>query len=340
MHGSFVMDTLPFAFIDNDYNLIVFIYICAMTITQLEYIISVDTYRHFSTAAEQCFITQPTLSMQIQKLEEGLGVKIFDRSKQPVVPTEIGEEIIQQARIILHEVHTIGQLIKDKHGLIEGELRIGIIPTLAPYLLPMFLKSFLTKYPDIKIRVKEMTTDIILEKLKAGRIDAGLMVTPLQDTTVIEYPLFYEELVAYVSKSNAAYKKTYVLADDIDLKDLWLLEEGHCLRSQIINLCELKKQNKDQSHFEYEAGSVETLRKMVELNNGVTILPELATLDFSIKQLNMVRHFKSPAPVREVSLVTHRNYLKKKLVDVLKEEIVQSLPKKITLNKKNNLIKI
>ena len=311
-----------------------------MTITQLEYIIAVDTYRHFSTAAAQCFVTQPTLSMQVQKLEEALGSKIFDRSKQPVIPTETGEEIILQARKILHEVKMIYQLISDKQGILKGDLRIGIIPTLAPYLLPMFLQPFLTKYPEIKIKVKEMTTDVIIEKLKAGKIDAGLLVTPLQDTGIIEYPLFYEELVAYVSEQNAAYKKTYVLADDIDLKDLWLLEEGHCFRSQTINLCELKKQTKEQSHFEYEAGSVETLRKMVELNNGVTILPELATLDFSVKQLNMVRHFKAPVPVREVSLVTHRNYVKKKLVDVLKEGILLTLPGKITLNKKNNVVKI
>ncbi len=311
-----------------------------MTITQLEYIVAVDTFRHFATAAEQCFVTQPTLSMQIQKLESKLGSKIFDRSKQPVVPTEIGEEIIAQGRVILHEARMIHQLIKDKQGLMQGELRIGIIPTLAPYLLPQFLQPFLAKYPDIKIRVKEMTTDVVIEKLKAGRIDAGLLVTPLQDSSIIEYPLFYEELVAYVSKSNAAYKKTYVLPADIDLKELWLLEEGHCFRSQIVNLCELKKQSKEQSHFEYEAGSIETLRKMVEMNNGVTILPEMATLDFSLKQQNMVRHFKPPAPVREVSLVTHRNYLKKKLVDVLKEEILITLPKKISLNKKNNIIKI
>ena len=311
-----------------------------MTITQLEYIIAVDTYRHFSTAAAQCFVTQPTLSMQVQKLEEALGSKIFDRSKQPVIPTETGEEIILQARKILHEVKMIYQLISDKQGVLKGDLRIGIIPTRAPYLLPMFLQPFLTKYPEIKIKVKEMTTDVIIEKLKAGKIDAGLLVTPLQDTGIIEYPLFYEELVAYVSEQNAAYKKTYVLADDIDLKDLWLLEEGHCFRSQTINLCELKKQTKEQSHFEYEAGSVETLRKMVELNNGVTILPELATLDFSVKQLNMVRHFKAPVPVREVSLVTHRNYVKKKLVDVLKEGILLTLPGKITLNKKNNVVKI
>lgn len=311
-----------------------------MTITQLEYIIAVDTYRHFATAAGQCFVTQPTLSMQIHKLEEDLGVKIFDRSKQPVIPTEMGEAIIQQARKILHEVKMIHQLIRDQEGILKGELRIGIIPTLAPYLLPMFLQSFLNKYPEIKIRVKEMTTDVIIEKLKAGRIDAGLLITPLQDSSITEYPLFYEELIAYVSKKNSAFKKTYVLAEDIDLKELWLLEEGHCFRAQTINLCELKKQTKEQSHFEYEAGSVETLRKMVEMNNGVTILPELATLDFTVKQLNMVRHFKAPVPVREVSLVTHRNYVKKKLVDVLKEEIIQTLPEKISMNKKKNLIKI
>jgi LysR family hydrogen peroxide-inducible transcriptional activator len=311
-----------------------------MTITQLEYIVAVDTHRHFAQAAEQCFITQPTLSMQIQKLEEKLGSKIFDRSKQPVIPTEIGEEIIQRARIILNEVKKINQLISDKQGILQGELKIGIIPTLAPYLLPLFLQPFLKKYPDVTIKVKEMTTDIIVDKLKTGRIDAGLLVTPLQEPSITEYPLFYEELVAYVSKKNAAFKKTYVLADDIDLKELWLLEEGHCFRSQIINLCELKKQNKEKSNFEYEAGSVETLRKMVELNNGVTILPELATLDFSTKQLNMIRHFKSPAPVREVSLVTHRDYMKKKLIDVLKQQIIDILPPKLILNKNKNLVKI
>ena len=289
-----------------------------MTITQLEYIIAVDTYRHFSVAAEQCFITQPTLSMQIQKLEEDLGIKIFDRSKQPVIPTEIGEEILVQARVIVHEVKMMQQLIKDKHGLLQGELRVGIIPTLAPYLLPMFLQGFLQKYPDIKIKVTELTTDHIIEKLKQGKIDAGLLVTPLQDSSIMEYPLFYEEMVAYVSKSSAAFKKNYVLADDIDLGELWLLEEGHCFRNQVMNLCELKKQSKNQGHFEYESGSIETLRKMVEMNHGITILPELATLDFSVKQLNMVRYFKTPAPVREVSLVTHRNYVKKKLVGVLK----------------------
>lgn len=311
-----------------------------MTITQLEYIIAVDTYRHFATAAERCFVTQPTLSMQIQKLEDDLGSKIFDRSKQPVIPTETGEEIIAQARIVVHETKMIYQLIKDKQGLMQGALKVGIIPTLAPYLLPTFLHPFLVKYPDVKINFKEMNKDVIIEQLKSGRIDAGLLVTPLHDSSIMEYPLFYEELVAFVSKDNTAYTKTHLTPADIDVKELWLLEEGQCFRNQVLNFCEIKMQPNQDSHFEYEAGNIETLRKMVELTNGVTILPELATLDFNVKQQNMVRRFKTPVPVREVSLVTHRNFVKKKLVDVLKQEVLNSLPKKITLNKKGNIIKI
>lgn len=311
-----------------------------MTITQLEYIIAVDTYRHFAVAASHCYVTQPTLSMQIQKLEEDLDCKIFDRSKQPVVPTEIGEEIIRQARVIVHEARMLQQMVKDKRNELDGELRIGIIPTLAPYLLPLFLQKFLVKFPDIRLRIKEMTTDTVIDNLKSGRIDAGLLVTPLQESSLVEYPLFYEEMVAFVSKNNAAFKKTYVLPADINLDELWLLEEGHCFRSQIIQLCELKKQSGVHQRFDYEAGSVETLRKMVELNSGVTILPELATTDFTAKQQNMIRHFKSPAPVREVSIVTHRDFLKKKLVDVLKEEITHALPDRIKSARKKQIIGI
>ena len=310
-----------------------------MTITQLEYIIAVDTYRHFATAAERCFVTQPTLSMQIQKLEDDLGTKIFDRSKQPVIPTETGQEIIAQARIVVHETRMIYQLIKDKQGLMQGELKVGIIPTLAPYLLPSFLHPFVVKYPDVKIKFREMNKDIIIDQLKSGRIDAAILVTPLHENSIMEYPLFYEELVAFVSKDNTAYTKSNLLPADIELKELWLLQEGHCFRNQVLNLCEIKMQPNQESHFEYEAGNIDTLRKMVEINNGVTILPELATLDFNVKQQTMVRRFKAPVPVREVSLVTHRNFVKKKLVDVLKQEILISLPKKITLNKKSNIIK-
>lgn len=311
-----------------------------MTFVQLEYIVAVDTARHFATAAERCFVTQPTLSMQIQKLEEELGVKIFDRSKQPVVPTEIGVEVIEQARRILSEKNVITELVETKKGILAGELHIGIIPTLAPYILPLFVQNFNKKYPRIKLVVQEMMTEYVVSRLREGRIDVGILVTPLQEKGIKEYVLFYEELLAYVSPKNAAYKKTYVLAQDIDPEKLWLMEEGHCFRSQIVNLCELRKASEMGSHFEYEAGSIETLRRMVETNDGITILPELTTLDMNNKQLQLVRHFKKPPPMREVSIVVHRDFVKKRLIEALKEEIISAIPEKIKKNRNQYVVPI
>jgi LysR family transcriptional regulator, hydrogen peroxide-inducible genes activator len=311
-----------------------------MTLVQLEYIVAVDTYRHFALAAEKSFVTQPTLSMQILKLEEELGVKIFDRSKQPVVPTEVGEEIIQQARLLLSQAQGIREIISTKKGELAGELRLGVIPTLAPYLLPLFLKNFLVRYPKVKLRVTELTTENIAQDLKKNKLDAGLLVTPLNDGSLKEQVLFYEELVAYVSRSNALYEKKYVLPNDIDLDRLWLLEEGHCFRAQILNLCELRNALPAGRAFEYEAGSIETLRRMVEQDNGVTIIPELATLDLSAKQQKLVRYFDAPPPVREVSLVTHRDYVKKRLIEVIKEEILLALPDKVRRNENTRVVQI
>ena len=311
-----------------------------MTLTQLEYIIAVDTYRHFAEAASYCFVTQPTLSMQIQKLEKETGVKIFDRSKQPVMPTESGAIIIEQARKILAERNELNEMIESKKGLIAGELRIGIIPTLAPYLLPLFVHSFTKKYPLVQLHITELTTEFIISRLRDGRIDVGILVTPLQENGIKEEPLFYEEMVAYVSKENSVYKKTYVLPKDIDPGKLWLLEEGHCFRSQILNLCELRISNKEGGHFEYESGSLETLRRMVDLYDGITILPELATLDMTEQQQQNLRYFKNPSPVREVSLVTHRSFVKRRLVEALKQLVLLSIPEKIRKNKNTFIVPV
>lgn len=311
-----------------------------MTFVQLEYIIAVDTWRHFATAAHHSYVSQPTLSMQIHKVEEELGVKIFDRSKQPVIPTEIGKELIEQARRIIAEKNRMDELVNQKKGILSGELRIGIIPTLAPYLLPLFVQQFTKKYPLVRLVVNEMMTDVIVARLREGRIDMGILVTPLQENGIREYVLFYEELMAYVSKKNAAYKKTYVLPQDIDPDKLWLLEEGHCFRSQIVNLCELKRASRDATHFDYEAGSIETLRRMVEMNDGITILPELATMDMTARQQNLIRYFKKPTPMREVSIVVHRDFVKKRLIEILHHEIVAAVPEKIKKNKQNNVVPV
>lgn len=311
-----------------------------MTFIQLQYIIAVDTFRHFAEAARNCFVSQPTLSMQIQKMEEELGVKIFDRSKQPVIPTELGAELIEQARKIIAEKNVMDELVSLKKGVITGELKMGIIPTLAPYLLPLFVQRFTEKYPLVRLVVNELTTDFIISQLRSGRIDMGILVTPLQEPGIREHVLFYEELMAYVSKKNAAYKKTFMLPQDIDPNKLWLLEEGHCFRSQIVNLCELRKASRAASHFDYEAGSIETLRRMVDLTDGITILPELATLGMTNKQLGQIRYFKRPAPMREVSIVVHRDFVKKRLIEILKEEIVVSIPEKLCLNKSKYIVPV
>jgi LysR family transcriptional regulator, hydrogen peroxide-inducible genes activator len=309
-----------------------------MTLTQLEYIITLDTHRHFVLASERCFVTQPTLSMQIQKLEEELGVKIFDRTKQPVIPTEIGGSIIAQARIILREAKMIQQIINDQKDIMTGELRIGIIPTLAPYLLPPLFKQMREKYPQLTLNIKETITEGVIHELKNNRLDCGLVVTPLNDASIKEDILFYEELFVYVSKKNALYDKKYVLATEINPDQLWLLEEGHCFRSQILNLCELRRSA--DFHFKYETGNMETLKRMVDKSDGITILPELAVMEFSPSQLKLVKRLKEPSPAREVSLVTHRDHIKTKLIKTLREEILLIVPKPMQKLQKKKVVEI
>src|ERR1700733_11660793 len=202
-----------------------------MTITQLEYVVAIDTYRSFVSAADKCFVTQPTLSMQIQKLEDTLGVKIFDRSKQPVIPTEIGSEIIAQARVMLSEAEKIKEIISDRQRELSGELKVGIIPTIAPYILPKILHGFIEKYPAVKLIVWEQTTETIIQQLKLGMIDCGILSTPLHENNLTELPVFYENFVAYVSKNSTLSKKKTISPDDIDMEEIWILNEGHCMRA-------------------------------------------------------------------------------------------------------------
>ncbi len=311
-----------------------------MNIQQLEYIISVDTCRHFVKASEKCFVTQATLSMMIKKLEEELDVKIFDRSRQPVVPTEIGNKIIAQAKIILQESNRLKEIVQEEQGELKGELRIGIIPTLAPYLLPLFMNSFMKKYPQVRLRISELTTVDIINKLEQHDLDAGLLSTPLNQASLTEQPLFYEEFVVYATRKEKILKKKFLLAKDIDVNRLCLLEEGHCLRSQVFNFCELKNNDKELNHLDFATGSIETLKKIVEANEGITILPFLALKDMTTKQKNNVRHFKSPAPVREIGLVTYRYFVKEKLIISLKEEILNNIPMEMKTAMKKEVINI
>jgi LysR family hydrogen peroxide-inducible transcriptional activator len=311
-----------------------------MNLNQLEYIIAVDTYRHFVKAAEKCYITQATLSMMIKKLEEELDLVIFDRSKKPVVPTQLGKKIIAQAKIIVQESQKLKEIVSAEHDSLSGELHIGIIPTLAPYLLPLFLNSFLKKHPLIKLNISELSTDEIIHKLKQNDLDAGILATPLNDSSLKEELLFYEEFIVYASSKEKLLNKKYLLAQDIDVNRLWLLQEGHCLRSQIINLCELKKKDDATQQFNFASGSIETLKRIVETNEGITILPKLALRDMNAKQKNNIRHFKTPAPVREIGLVTYRYFVKEKLIEAIKKEILLSIPDEMQSILKKEIIPV
>jgi len=247
-----------------------------MTLVQLEYIVALDALKHFAKAAAHCHITQPSLSMQVQKLEEELGVQIFIRTN-PVTTTETGQIVIDQSKRILAEARMMQQLIQQEKNIVAGTLKIGIIPTLAPYLLPQFLQAFIKQYPQVRLSIHELTTENIVRQLKNGSLDAGIMATPLNTAELKEEFLFNEEFVAYVSRKEKLFNKKYLLPDDINVHSMWLLEEGHCLRNQVMNLCALQKDASIEKHFDYAAGSIETLKHFADKNGGITLLPELAT---------------------------------------------------------------
>lgn len=308
-----------------------------MTITQLEYVIAVDTYKSFGIAAEKCFVTQPTLSMQIQKLEEALGVLLFDRQKKPIETTEIGQEIVEQARVVIKEHNKIKEIIKESKGKISGNIKVGIIPTVAPYLVPLFLLKFIEKYPDVTITILELTTANILESLKNGTIDCGILATPTHEPHMKEYPLYWEPLVAYVSKTHNLSKSSTVTMDSIDMQDVWLLNDGHCFRNQIINLCHDMEKHIEKTRLDYQTGSIETLKRIVEAGQGITFLPELVVGDFTAKQMDMVRYFRSPEPVREIGIIVSKNFVKNRIIEAIKTEITEAVPRKM-LNSSQKLI--
>ncbi len=311
-----------------------------MTIIQLEYIVALDTYRSFVTAAEKCFVTQPSLSMQVHKLENELDVRIFDRSHTPIIPTRIGALIIEQARVVLQEHGRIPEIITSYKNEVKGLLRIGIIPTLAPYILPPLVSRFARHYPKVKLEIWEYTTEIIVDYLKKGQLDCGLFATPVNDKVLDEKPLFYESFVVYTSPTQGLYKKKVLSVKDLPATDIWILNEGHCMRNQVLNICSRKSHARASQNLEYNTGSVETLKRLVQCNSGWTILNELSIRDLTDDQLEMVRFFKQPEPVREISLVTHKNFIKQGLSDVLEKEIGKIIPEKMRVKDKKEVISI
>lgn len=309
-----------------------------ITLTQLEYIVAVDTYRHFGRAAENCFITQPTLSMQIKKLEEDLEIIIFDRSKHPLIPTDVGQRIIDQARIALKQSEEINNIVKDHKNQVSGLIRIGIIPTMAPYLLPIFIGKYKRKYPNIFIKVVEQTTENIVKLLNKDLIDVGILATPLKEEKINEKPVFYEEMLIYVNPSHKLYKQKEITVKDIATPEIWLLSDGHCFRDQVINLCSFKGTSDSELPFHFEAGSLETLMNIVDREGGLTLIPELAKEGMSEKRLGNIRSFSNLRPLREVSLVYSRHFAKHKLINLLWREIRDSIPAELQDEKRGNVV--
>ena len=298
-----------------------------MTLQQLEYILAVDHFRHFAKAAEHCRVTQPTLSAMIQKLEEELGTKIFDRTKQPVCPTQIGEKILIQARLVLEQTSRVMELIREEEGSLTGTFRLGVLPTIAPYLLPRFFPRLMEMYPELDIRITEMKTPRILQTLRDGKIDAGLVATQPQESGYTGTTLFYESFYGYVSREENLFQKDRIRTSDITGERLWLLDEGHCFRDQLIRFCQLEKVRVNQ--MAYHLGSMETFMRMVEGGKGITFIPELAVHQLSDGQKELVRPFAVPRPTRQIVLVTRHDFIRHCILDVLKEAIQKSVPKEM-----------
>lgn len=293
-----------------------------MTLQQMEYIVAVDKYRHFVRAAESCGVTQSTLSSMIQKLESELDVQIFDRNSHPVCPTEQGVNIIRQAQIILFNAAQLKEMVLSERQQEMGELHLGVIPTIAPYIIPGLIKHIHGHYKHVKLRLLEARTSVLLEKLERAEIDIALLTTPVDNPRLLEIPIYYEKFKAYISPDEALFSKDEIDGSDLPDDKLWILAEGHCLRNQVLNLCHRKSRYSNI----YEAGSIDTLVRIVDENGGYTVIPELHMPLLSDEQKKRIRNFRHPEPVREVSLVVRNDYIRERMVNLLSESIRSIIP--------------
>jgi LysR family hydrogen peroxide-inducible transcriptional activator len=293
-----------------------------MTLLQLEYLVALDKYRHFRLAAEACHVTQPSLSTQIQNLEEELGVILFDRSERPVAPTELGRQIIAHARLVLGEVARLQALVQEATGEMSGELRVGILSTIAPYLLPIVIAAFSQRYPNVTLTFEELLGDQIVDFIRRDLLDAGLLAVPVTASDIVETPLFREPLVGYVARGHRLYEKKTIRPSDLRADDIWLMSKGHCFRDQVLALFE---EDDSMEHLrrrvKFESGNLETLQRLVDRGHGMTLLPWLAVTGKGSHAPESVRLFDAPAPSRTVRIVYSKILLKKHLVKALTREI-------------------
>lgn len=306
-----------------------------MNIQQLEYLIAVDKYKHFGNAAQACFITQPTLSAMIQKFEDEMDVKIFDRTTHPIRTTDVGIQLIIEAKRVIDAINELKSKANSLNNVLAGKLNLGIIPTVSGFILPTEIFDFLKNHPKIELNVKEMTTDNIIKALKSGELDAGIISTPYTASNEFYHDfLFNEELMLYSSEDSEAQKKdSFVIPEKIDVQKVWLLEEGNCLRTQFENICELRENTVKPKNLEFVASNINTLIQLVDKLGGMSILPELAVELLTPEQKKKVNRFRSPFPYREISMIYYKPTYKQKILDEMIAFVADSLKLKLNFNK-------
>ena len=291
----------------------------------MEYIVAVYRFRHFAKAAEQCGVTQPTLSAMIQKMEKELGVKIFERSSQQVSPTPVGKLVVEQAWKVLSRANKIKDIVAEEQHSLKGTFRIGILPTIAPYLLPRFFTKLEKEHPEIDFHVIEMKTADIKKALSRGELEAAIAVRLDELDVYNQTSMYYEQFIAYVAEGDPLFEKSNIKTSDLGNEFLWLLDEGHCFRDQLVKFCNLKSANESKS--KYSLGSIETFMRMVESGQGVTFIPELALSQLSDSQKRLVRPFALPIPVRDVVLLTTKNFVRHSIANLIVESVKSNVPK-------------
>lgn len=310
----------------------------SISISQINYVLALEKTGSFSKAAEKCFVTQSTLSTMIRKLEDQMDLKLFDRSSKPISLTQEGKDVIAQFRVIFHEFENLKELVQETRQEFYGTLKIGIIPTLAPFLLPLFLTPMVHKHPTINFSVDEITTNEIVKKIKLRELDIGILSLPLDDKELIQKSLFFEEFLVYDANGPANVNKKYKI-EDINVNRLWLLEESHCLTSQIEKICHLRKKGKASQNLLFNSGSILSLLELVKINNGITLIPRLATRRKNLLDERFIYQMSNPVPVREVGLITHPNFAKKRFLKMLENEISEGVKPVLKNLKKVKVIK-
>ncbi|MBN1116005.1 MAG: LysR family transcriptional regulator [Bacteroidales bacterium] len=307
-----------------------------MTIQQLEYVVALDKYRHFVSAAEACYITQPTLTMQLKKLEEEIGFMLFDRHSKPLKPTRQGEAYIAKARQIIREVRLLEESVKNEKESLAGHFKMAVIPTVAPYLIPRFIKTLIDENKALSFDIIELQTSEIIKSLRDETIDMGIVSTPLYEDYIQEVPLYYEPFLLYLPENHKLAKYDKIASEIISSKELLLLDEGHCFREQALQLCSLNKSKKGFG-FTYKSGSIEALMNMVDRKFGYTLLPELAIEEKDISA-DRLKRFTCPEPIREISLVCHTSFAKTRLIEKITQSVIKNIPKNLTTTKDNTRI--